>query len=165
MEAPGGGDARRPGAPAAIPAPAAPLQVTSGANLEDKVEIVGARLEPGRAMPGETVKVTVWFKVLEAIPQDYVVFVHLEDVDGRLDRMNADHSPVGGTRPTSDWKKGETIADTFQIYVPPGAPLRGLNVWMGLWHAATDTRLKLRNPEKVRNDGRDRVLLITLPIG
>jgi hypothetical protein len=165
VEAPGGGDPRRPGGASAVLTAAPPLQVTNGANLEDKVEIVGARLEPGRALPGETVKVTVWFKVLGEISQDYGVFVHLEDMEGRLERLNADHSPVGGTHPTSRWKKGETVVDTFQIYVPQGAPLRGLNVWLGLWHTGTDTRLKLRNPEKVRNDGRDRVMLVTLPIG
>jgi hypothetical protein len=164
VEAPGG-ERRRTGAAGTVVGSAAPLQVQTAANLEDKVEIVGARLEPGRALPGEAVKVTVWFKALEAIPQDYLIFVHVEDVDGRMERMNVDHSPAGGTRPTSGWNKGETIADSFQIQVPPGAQLRGLNVWLGFWHEPTDTRLKLRNAEKVRNDGRDRILLAMLPVG
>jgi hypothetical protein len=116
-------------------------------------------------MPGELVKVTVWFKALEEIAQDYSIFVHAEDVDGRLERINIDHSPVGGTRPTSSWKQGETIADGFQIQVPSGVQLRGLNVWLGFWHEPTDTRLKVRNGDKVRNDGRDRTLLATLSVG
>ena len=164
VEAPGS-DARRTAAGGAVVGTAAPLQVQTAANLEDKVEIVGARFEPGRALPGEVVKATVWFKTLEEIPQDFAVFVHIEDVDGRLERVNIDHPPVGGTRPTSSWKKGETIADTFQIQIPSGGSLRGLNVWLGLWHEATDTRLKLRNGDKVRNDGRDRILITTLPVG
>lgn len=164
VEAPGS-EARRGSPPATVVGAGSPLQVQTGANLEDKVEIFGARFEPGRALPGETVKVIAWFKALEEIPQDYLVFVHVEDAEGRLERMNVDHAPVGGTRPTSSWKKGETIADTFYIQVPSGGQLRGLNVWIGLWYAPTDSRLKLNNPEKVRNDGRDRILLATLPIG
>src|SRR5690348_9299685 len=54
-----------------------PLQIRNGAIFDDRVEVVGAKLEPGRAQPGETVKVTAYYKVLEAIPQDYMVFVHV----------------------------------------------------------------------------------------
>jgi hypothetical protein len=139
------------------------MKVQNGANLDDKVEIVGAQFDPGRLTPGQNVEATVWFKVLGEVPQDYLVFVHIEDVDGKVERMNVDHAPAGGSRPTSDWKPGETVVDTFTIAVPANvANLRGVNVWLGFWHAATDTRLPLKNPERVRSDGRNRILLATL---
>ncbi len=145
----------------------APSRVENGANFEDKLEVVDVVFNPGRALPGEAVQVTARYRVLEKIPQDYLVFVHAEDVDGKLERMNFDHPPARGTRPTSTWEKGDVIEDTFVVNVPAAASqeLRGLNLWAGFWHAQTDTRLALKNPDKVRNDGRNRILLGTLKVG
>lgn len=163
VEAPTGSPGESRAQPAAL-IDGPPLRVQSGANLEDKVEIVGAQFEPGRVGPGVTVKATVWFKVLAEVPQDYLIFVHVEDPAGKLERMNVDHAPVNGTRPTSGWNPGETIVDSFSITVPETATgLRGLNVWIGFWHASSDTRLRLKNTDDVKNDGRDRILLATLP--
>jgi hypothetical protein len=146
-------------------APAAPAEVRSGANFEDKVQLVGATINPGRAAPGEAVHVTAFFSVLDEIPADYTIFVHIEDVDGHTDRLNADHLPVQGTYPTTKWKKGETVKDEFTIYVPPQMSVRGLNILLGFWDPKTDTRLRLKNTDAVRNDGNNRVLLATLPVG
>ncbi len=145
-------------------APAQPIEVRNGANFEDKVELVGATLAPGRVAPGEALRVTAFFRVLDALPDDYMIFVHVEDVDGRVDRLNADHSPVQGTYPTSKWKKGETVKDEFTIYVPPGMPVRGLNLLIGFWDPKTDARLKLKNTDAVRHDNNNRILLAQVPV-
>lgn len=144
--------------------PAAPMQVQNGANLDDKIEIQGLIVNPGRATPGEPVKVSAFFKVLSEIPVDYMVFVHIEDVDGRVERLNADHAPAGGQVPTSKWKVGETVRDDFQIYVPPTMQVRGLNVLLGFWDPKTDARLALKNTDAVRHDGNNRILVAQIPI-
>lgn len=149
---------------AAQRAPAPPLEVKNGANLEDKIEIVGATITPGRAVPGDSLKVSTSYRVLDTLPSDYMIFVHIEDVDGRIERLNADHAPVGGSYPTSKWQKGETVRDDFTIYVPPGAPIRGINVLIGFWDQKTDSRLKLKNTDAVRNDGNNRILLAQVPV-
>src|SRR3954470_1469645 len=59
---------------------APPLQKKVGANMGDKVEIVGAVVDPGQVMPGQPAKVTVYFKVLDTMTDDWMVFVHVEDV-------------------------------------------------------------------------------------
>jgi hypothetical protein len=146
-------------------APAAPIEVRNGAIFEDKVELVGATLSPGRVAPGEALRVTAFFRVIEEIPDDYMIFVHVEDVDGKVDRLNADHSPVQGTYPTSKWKKGETVKDEFTIYVPPGMPVRGLNLLIGFWDPKTDQRMKLKNVDAVRHDNNNRILLAQVPVG
>jgi hypothetical protein len=143
---------------------ASPLAVKSGAKLEDKVEIVGATVTPGQLIPGQGVDVSVQFRVLEDLTEDYGVFVHIEDVDSRMERINADHRPAGGRRPSSEWKKGELIRDDFQLFLPPGASPRALNIFIGLWQQARDARLKLSNPEAVRHDGNDRILLVQIPV-
>ncbi len=141
-----------------------PLQVKNGANMDDKVEVVGATVAPGAFLPGESVKVSVFFKVNAAVEKDYMIFVHVEDVDGRMERLNVDHYPGGGMYRTTQWKVGETVKDDFQVYVPPGSGARGINIYMGMWHPETDSRMKIMNPEAVRNDGSNRMLLAQVPV-
>jgi hypothetical protein len=162
VEAPGGSspEERRQAVVAQVP----PLQLKTGANLGGKVELVGASVQPGRVVPGEPARVTLYFKVLQPLEADYLIFVHAEDADGRIERMNIDHKPASGMYPTSSWKPGETVKDEFNLFLPANAPVRALNIWLGLWDPATDTRLKLTNPDAVRNDGRDRILLAQVPV-
>jgi hypothetical protein len=141
-----------------------PLQLKSGANLGDKIEITGLIIQPGMASPGEAVKISAFYKVLEDLETDYLVFVHVEDVDGKVDRLNADHPAAGGTIPTSKWKKGETIRDDFQVYVPPAMQVRGLNLLMGFWDPKTDQRLALKNVDAIRHDGQNRILVGQIPV-
>lgn len=145
-------------------APAQPIEVRNGAIFENKIELVGASLSAGRAKPGDSIRVAAIFKVKEAVPVDYMIFVHIEDVDGRVDRFQSDHAPVRGTQPTSKWKVGETIRDEFTIDVPTGAQVRGLNVLIGFWDPKSDQRLKLTNTEAVRHDGNNRILLAQIPL-
>jgi len=157
--------AGRPGGPARPAQPSSPpVEVKSGCNFDDRVEMVGAVLSPGRVNAGESLKVSVTFRVLEEIPADYMVFVHVEDVDGRVDRLNADHAPAGGSNPTSRWKKGDVVKDEFVIYVPPTMPVRGLNLLIGFWDPKTDARMVVKNPDQVRHDGNNRVLLAQVPV-
>lgn len=163
VEAPGGAspEERRQATVTVVP----PLQLKTGANLGGKVELVGGVVQPGRVVPGEVTRVTLFFKVLQPLEEDYLVFVHVEDADGRMERLNMDHKPAGGLYPTTSWKVGETVKDEFGLYLPPNAQARALNVWLGLWAPKTDARLQLTNPEAVRNDGRSRILLTQLPVG
>ncbi len=140
------------------------LQLPSGANLGDKIEITSLTIQPGVASPGEAVKVSAFYKVLADMDTDYLVFVHVEDVDGKVERLNADHPAAGGTVPTSKWKKGETIRDDFQVFVPPTMNVRGLNLLMGFWDPKTDARLPLKNVDAIRHDGQNRILIGQIPV-
>jgi hypothetical protein len=147
---------------------ATPIVQKIGALIGDdqgaKVEMAAVTVQPGVMVPGEAVKVSVVFNVLQDIKDDYMVFVHVEDVDGRVERMNLDHRPNNGKTPTTEWKKGQTISDDFYLMLPPGVPLRGLQLYAGLWEPTRDQRLKIKNPDKAPNDGNDRVKLVTIPV-
>jgi hypothetical protein len=162
VEAPGGATAaeRRQATVTQVP----PLSIKSGANLGGKVEITGASVQPGRVVPGEPARITVFFRVLQPISEDYLVFVHVEDPDGRMERINLDHKPANGLYPTTQWKPGETVKDEFVLNLPPGASARAVAIWMGLWEPRTDTRMPLTNPEAVRHDGRNRIMLAQVPV-
>ena len=162
VEAPGG-DKQAPGASAAPRPGVRPGSVKSGANFDGKVELVGATFNPAVLVPGDVTQVKLFFRVIQPLPEDWQVFVHAEDPEVRSTRTNFDHIPAGGLRPTSGWKPGEVVEDTFTIGLPAGSKQRALDLWIGFWLPRTDGRLAVKNSDAVRTDS-DRVLLARLPV-
>jgi len=57
------------------------------------------------------------------------------------------------------------VKDEFFLALPSGISSKRLNLWAGLWEPQADVRLTLRNPDSVKNDGNNRVLVAQLPVG
>lgn len=142
--------------------PAPPAEVKSGANFGDAIELTSAVISPSRAVAGQPVRVVANFKVLKKPDRDYFIFVHVEDVEGRVDRLNVDHPPR--SKPTSQWQPGETVQDVFDIMVPASMPVRNLSLILGFWDPQTDQRLPIVNKDAVPNDGRDRLFVAKFPV-
>jgi hypothetical protein len=158
VEAPGG-DKPSPGTSAASARPGTrPAGVKSGANFDGKVELLAAAFNPPVLTPGDVSEVKLYFRVLQPLPDDWQIFVHAEDPEGKVSRTNFDHVPK---RPTSTWRAGDTIEDTFNVGVPAGTAQRSVDLWVGFWLPRTDARLPVKNPEAVRTES-DRVLLARL---
>ena len=138
-----------------------PVPVKNGAVLGDVAELVGATFAPPSMTVGDGTRVVLVFRAIKPTTDDWQVFVHVEDAEGRGERLNGDH-PLRA--PTSTWKGGEVIQDEFVLTLPPGWRARAVNVFVGLWLPSTNARMKVRNPEVVRTDGNDRVLLVQLPV-
>jgi hypothetical protein len=72
-----------------------------------------------------------------SVAEDYTVFVHLVDADGRMvDQRDA--MPRDNTYPTSLWVAGEYVPDTYRFEIPaPG------EYWLraGLYRQADGARL------------------------
>ncbi len=161
VEAPGG-DKQSPGAPVTAARPGSrPAGVRNGSIFDGKVELMAASFNPPLLTPGDVTEVKLYFRVLQPLPQDWEVFVHAEDPDGKAPRANFDHAPAGGLRPTSSWRVGETIEDTFAVGLPAGSTQRGMDLWVGFWLPRTDARLPVKAPDMVRTDN-NRVLLARL---
>jgi len=137
------------------------VPVKNGAVLGDLAELVGATFAPPSVTPGDATRVVLVFRAIKPSSEDWQVFVHVEDAEGRGERINADHAL---RTPTSAWKPGEVIQDEFAVMLPAGWRSRAVNVFVGLWAPTTNARMKVRNPEAVRTDGNDRVLLVQLPV-
>jgi hypothetical protein len=162
VEAPGGDKAAPPGAAAPRPG-VKPVTLKNGANFAGKVELVGATFTPGVLVPGDVTQVKLYFRVLEPLSDDWQVFVHAEDPEGRAQRANFDHLPVGGRRPTTSWRPGDVIEDTFNIGLPMGSSQRAMDLWVGFWLPRTDVRLPVRNAAAVRAES-DRVPLARITV-
>jgi hypothetical protein len=137
------------------------VPVKNGAVLGDLAELVGATFAPPSVTPGDGTRVVLVFRAIKPTTDDWQVFVHIEDAEGRGERLNADH-PL--RVPTSSWKAGELVQDEFLVTLPPGWKARAVYVFVGLWLPGSNARMKIRNPESVRTDGNDRILLAQLPV-
>ena len=142
--------------------PAPPQEFKSGANFGDVLELASVIVSPGRGETGQPVRVMANFKVLAKIDRDYMIFVHVEDVEGRVDRLNVDHAPR--LKPTSQWAPGEMVQDVFDIPIPAGMPVRGLSLVLSFWDPKTDQRLTIVNKDVVATDGRDRLFVAKFPV-
>ena len=138
-----------------------PVPVKNGAVLDDLAELVGATFAPPLVTPGDSTRVVLVFRAIKPATDDWQVFVHVEDAEGRGDRLNADHA---FRQPTSSWRPGQIVQDEFALTLPPGFKARAVNVYVGLWLPSNNARMKVRNPEVVRTDGNDRILLVQLPV-
>jgi hypothetical protein len=138
-----------------------PVPVKNGAILGEVAELVGATFAPPSMTAGDPTRVVLVFRGIKPTNDDWQVFVHVEDAEGRGERLNADH-PL--REPTSTWKAGQLVQDEFAVVLPAGWRARAVNVFVGLWLPRTNERMKVRNPESVRTDGNDRVLLVQLPV-
>ena len=144
--------------------PAPPAEMRSGAQFGEALELSSVIINPSRGVTGEAVRVGARFHVIKPVPADYMVFVHVEDADGRSDRINVDHAPMRGQRTTSSLKAGEDFVDEFDIPIPPNMPVRGLTLILGFWDPKTDARLPITNPDKVRTDGNNRLIVGAFPV-
>jgi hypothetical protein len=85
--------------------------------------------------------VTLYWQAIAATEQDYAVFVHLLD-EHDLTVAQKDTHPGLGRFPTSRWRPGDAIADTYRLpvpktaYAPSAGPLE-----VGLYLPETGQRL------------------------
>ena len=126
----------------ALPADAIPLDVTYGG----QIRLLGYRLAPAQLTPGDDLTVTLFWRSMAPIAENYSVFVHLVGADTLLVAQN-DSFPAGGAWATSQWPIDAIVADTHRIpvpattYAPDEIALR-----VGLYQVGTRARLLASPP-------------------
>jgi 4-amino-4-deoxy-L-arabinose transferase-like glycosyltransferase len=109
-------------------------------NFADKIALLGYEMDDA-AVPGQALKVTLYWRVLARMDDNYSVFVHLVGEDGAL-AAQRDSYPGLGNYVTSRWQVGEIIKDTYPVMMPDGAPSR-LRVLAGFYLLASQQRLPI----------------------
>ena len=128
------------------------------------VEIAGYKVEPPTAAPGQQVSVTLWIKVLAQPTADDMIFVHVDDSDGRPERVNGDHWPASHKTPMPQWKVGETVMDQFSFTLGGFGESSAATIWLGFWSPERDERLPIVNAAQLKTDGHDRLALADIPL-
>ncbi len=114
----------------ALPTSASPIYARYG-----DVELVGYELSPRRFGPGDTIPVTVYWRVLQPTEQDLSLWLHAvaESEIGKVDSY-----PGGGTLRTSTWEPG-LYADTYAIPIDGDSPRSNLRIQVGWQDNVTQT--------------------------
>jgi len=106
----------------------------------DAILLLGYDLDREVAAHGETLRVTLYWRALDAVDRSYTTFVHLLDASGAV-RGQRDSVPVAGERPTDRWLPGEVVLDAYELAVVPDAPAGAYRLAIGLYDPATGERL------------------------
>ena len=117
----------------------------SEVNLGGKVRLLGYSLQSG-FRPGEDIHLTLFWQALAKMDQNYTVFTHLVDGEGRLWGQK-DNPPVDGFYPTSQWEEGEIVRDQYDIPISPDAPPGEYQLEVGMYLAETGERLPVFDGE------------------
>jgi 4-amino-4-deoxy-L-arabinose transferase-like glycosyltransferase len=132
---------RLPAAEAPAPAPDHPADAVWG----DAIQLVGYSLDAKEVTAGETLYVTLYWRSLAPLDDDYTVFVHL--LGGHNPATNGplwaghDGQPDGGHYPTSRWQPGQVLLDLHPLAVPLDAPPGDYQLEVGFYLLATMARL------------------------
>ena len=111
-----------------------------GANLDGKVQLLGDDGVPASITEGQALHLSLYWQALAEMTEDYTVFVHLVDDEGRAVAQH-DGQPLQGFYPTSFWDEGEVIPDEHSVPVDSSLPVGEYELVVGMYLLATGDRL------------------------
>jgi mannosyltransferase len=132
------------------------------ADLGGKVELLGYDLATRHASPDGTLRLTLYWKALAQMNEDYTVFTHLISTDNRI-LGQQDNWPVKGTYPTWAWMEGEVVVDNYEIVIQPDTPPGEYMLEIGMYNGTIEQRLAVTDA-RGQSQG-DRILLTDIHIG
>ncbi|MBI5030798.1 MAG: glycosyltransferase family 39 protein [Chloroflexi bacterium] len=117
----------------------------------DSIRLVGYDLPVTNYHATENVRVNLYWRTDDAVEKSYTAFVHIVG-----DQWNpASNSPLWGqvdrvpTPPITAWLPNETVSDAYVVKIDPNAPPGKYKIEIGLYDAATGTRLPTENGDSV----------------
>jgi hypothetical protein len=135
-------------------------------NFENKIHLVGTKVEPALAPPNTKVKITYFWRVDDPIEDGWQLFTHVQhegferpenlDSSGPLREVKNGKQVLGPDR----WERGKIYADEQTFTMP--AELRGPEtmVFVGIWKG--DARLRIISGP---NDGDNRAIVAKIQTG
>lgn len=130
--------------------------------FREDIQLQGVDVMTPQPAPGEQVKLTLYWQVLQKPPVLYNAFVHLIGPDGEI-VAQIDRWPGG--LPADLWAAGQVIVDEYVIDLPPDAPPGDYAVAVGLYSAVDGHRLPITDQRGADvPDGR-LLLPVTIQVG
>jgi hypothetical protein len=103
------------------PLPESAPEHRGGFSFGDFLILEGVVFEPQPVPAGESLRVALWWRVLEQPDRDWQLTLSLIDQDGHVWNI-ARSIPLEWSAPPSEWEAGQTIVDRGGLIVPQGAP-------------------------------------------
>jgi hypothetical protein len=102
--------------------------------------LLGYDLAPNPVRPGESLRLTLYWRRVGYIPRSYTVFTHLLGPGDRIVAQK-DSPPDDGDRPTTNWVLGEVVDDPYDLLIPPGTPPGRYQLEVGMYEPQTGRRV------------------------
>jgi hypothetical protein len=132
-------------------------QFAARADLDGKVEYLGADVAPSPAEPGKDVHITHYWKIKAAVNDGWRLFTHVGGPN-KQGFINVDHGPVNGKYPVNRWKAGDIIRDQHSFRLPPSWAFNSFNIYTGLWRGHERMAIKSGPSDE------GRVVAATVPV-
>lgn len=119
-------------------------------NFGNEIELVGYSLTDLSPAAGDTIELTLYWRGLQKITNDYKVFANILDPDTLTKYAASDGMPVNWQAPTSTWTVGTVIEDTHTLVIDPNAPPGMYKLELGLYLSTPDgsfERLRVVTPD------------------
>jgi hypothetical protein len=110
-------------------------------NFGDKIALIGYKLEPRAASPGETIHLTLYWKTLAPMKQDYKVFAHVLGGENQI-WANSDSFLREDNTFTSQWQPGKVVKESRDLTVGKTTPPNFYDIEVGLY-TPDEGRLKI----------------------
>jgi 4-amino-4-deoxy-L-arabinose transferase-like glycosyltransferase len=142
-----------------------PLAQASEANFGDVVRLHSYEVDSSALRTTGTLTLTTQWQARASMVQDYMLFVHLLDEQGRQ-YGQIDVPPGGPQAPTSTWQPGHYVTWYHPLPVPPGLPAGRYWLSLGIYDLHDFSRLPLQaaEPPDAPDDGANALLLEPIEI-
>ncbi|MCB8983354.1 MAG: glycosyltransferase family 39 protein [Ardenticatenaceae bacterium] len=124
------------------------------ANWNDELSLLGYDLSGDTFQPGDTLTLTLYFQPLTSMSAKYTTYLHLlgaeNSATGSPLWAQVDREPCFQSYPTTWWREGEIIQDTFQLTLPPDLPPGSYTLTSGfyLWPDLTQLNIVATDHER-----------------
>jgi 4-amino-4-deoxy-L-arabinose transferase-like glycosyltransferase len=102
-------------------------------NFGNRIELIGYDISTLSAEAGETIELTLYWRALQSMNADYVVFANIIDRQTLTKYADSNAMPVEWTRPTSTWEIGEIIEDRHRLTISDDAESGVYQIELGLY--------------------------------
>ncbi len=113
----------------------------------DQIALVGFA-RPDSVARGSTLSLKLYWRALTPTTENYTVFAHLVDANGKIIAQQ-DDQPQRGAYPTSYWDVGEIIADEYTLAVARDTSPGEYQIRVGIYRASDGARLSVRGDDQL----------------
>lgn len=110
------------------------------AQFGDEIHLSGYEVTQQTISGQRRVEVTLYWQADGRVSNAYTVFTHLVAADGQL-AAQQDGMPVHNTWPTTCWRPGEVVADSYTIILDANITPGAYQLFTGLYHPESGERL------------------------
>jgi hypothetical protein len=138
------------------------IQYPQKVDFASGLRLLGHSLGGEAFRPGDALQLSLFWRALADLSEDYVLSLRLED-EGKKAWATVEEPPAGPGYPTSHWTKGQLVRGLQRLMVPAGAPAGRYRIVLSLYGASDGKPVPMR--EYLWDRGESHVLGIVEVLG